>query len=87
MYAVVNTMNRLDDSLETIESQHRTLAAAVDANKRLQAAVKRANGSTSYLPTVIVELIGRPAGRYLGRGEYREVDEYARMTAEQTGRS
>lgn len=32
-------------------SRHRTLEAAVRADRKLQRAVRRANGATSYLPT------------------------------------
>ena len=32
-------------------SSHRTLAAAVDADRKYQRAVKRANGQSSYIPT------------------------------------
>ena len=45
MYELYDTFNK------RVVSRHRTLDAAVKADRRLQRAVKRGNGQSSYLPT------------------------------------
>lgn len=71
MYALINTMTQIPgDSLGTVLSLHRTAEAAERADAALQRAIKRANGETSYLPTCIVRLTRRPAGRYIGNDEW-----------------
>lgn len=47
-FTVVDTFNN------TIRSTHRTLEAAVKAERRFGCAVKRANGASSYIPTTIL---------------------------------
>lgn len=83
MFALVNTMNRLDNSPGMIESQHRTIAGAVRANAAAQRAVKRYNGSSSYMPTIIVELVRKPRGRRLWDDEYKAVEDNDLWQAEQ----
>jgi hypothetical protein len=56
MYALVNTMSKSESSLGTVVSRHRTVASAVKAERKLQDAVKLANGSTSYVPTLIAHI-------------------------------
>lgn len=67
MYALVNTMSESSDTYGRIISRHRTIEAAESADSSLQRSIKRANGSSSYLPTVIVEL---PAGCRDNRGRW-----------------
>jgi hypothetical protein len=55
-FALVNTFSALPGHVGSVQSFHRTEAAAEKADKALQKAVKRANGKSSYLPTVIVEV-------------------------------
>lgn len=50
MYALYDTFNN------RIVSRHRTVEAACKADSKLQRAVKRANGSSSYLPTRIMRI-------------------------------
>lgn len=56
MFALVNTFNALPRTRGTVISVHPTLEAAEAAAARLQEAVRRANGRSSYLPTTIVEM-------------------------------
>jgi uncharacterized membrane protein YecN with MAPEG domain len=58
MYAVLNTFAAVESSstIGRCESIHRTRAAADAADARLQRACKRNNGTSSYLPTRIVEV-------------------------------
>lgn len=57
MYVLVNTF--LNDR---VISRHRSLNAVAKANDRLQRAVKRANGQSSYMPTrVMLEIRGELA--------------------------
>ncbi|MCC5871525.1 MAG: hypothetical protein JJU22_03935 [Gammaproteobacteria bacterium] len=58
LYVVMDTFN--DQAI----SRHRTLEAAVRADDRFRRAVRRANGPTSYIPTVILD----PAGERIGDG-------------------
>jgi hypothetical protein len=53
MYALVNDF----DNGDRIISRHRTIAAAVLANKRLQRLTAKNNGSNSYLPTRIKRIV------------------------------
>lgn len=46
-HRIYDTFNR------TVISNHRSIKAAVIAAKKFQRAVKRANGSSSYIPTII----------------------------------
>jgi hypothetical protein len=57
-FAVINTFNAMPGRLGAIQSFHRTEEAAEKADKALQKAVKRANGQSSYLPTIIREVEG-----------------------------
>lgn len=52
MYKLIDTFNNC-----TI-SRHRTVEAAVKADIRFQRAVKRANGTNSYIPTIVVDADG-----------------------------
>ncbi len=55
MFYVVNTMSATEAGhVGRILSSHRTRDTAERADAKLQRAVKRANGSGSYLPTTIV---------------------------------
>jgi hypothetical protein len=54
--ALINTFNTLPGHAGTVESFHRTRAAAESADRKLQRAVKRHNGRNSYLPTIIREV-------------------------------
>lgn len=60
-YAVINTFNESRSSrhLGTVESVHRTIAAAEEADRLLQRRVKARNGRSSYLPTLVVRVLGR----------------------------
>ena len=57
MYALINTFHRLPHALGSIESMHRSREAAEKANARLQRDIKRSNGRSSYMPTVIHQVI------------------------------
>lgn len=59
MIALVDTFNN------KVVSLHRTVSAAENADSKLQSAVKRANGSGSYIPTVLVEAGGLKKGELL----------------------
>jgi hypothetical protein len=61
MYALINTMSRLDNYVGSIQSIHRTKEAAESADARLQRFVRKYNGSNSYLPTTVAPLV---KGRY-----------------------
>ena len=71
MYALINTLNghRYDDGeiLGDIISRHRTPAAAAKADDRHQRAVRRANGSSSYIPTAIIDIAWSDDGRARGQ--------------------
>lgn len=76
MYALVNEMNQVGtDSLGTVISRHRTIAAADRADTRLQRAIMRSNGLGSYLPTIIVELVGPVHGRHVPPSSARRLTE------------
>lgn len=75
MFALINTMNAVPgDSIGTIVSRHRTRDAAERADSALQRRTRAANGATSYLPTCIVRLTRRPAGRWIGRDEWEPAE-------------
>jgi hypothetical protein len=63
MIALIDTFNN------KVVSTHRTVAAAESAADKLQSSVKRANGSSSYLPTVLVEANGLKKGEILSTEE------------------
>lgn len=53
-YYLINTMSAVEPAhLGRIVSRHRTEENACAANAKLQRQVKRANGRSSYLPTII----------------------------------
>jgi len=68
MFKLIDTFNA-----RTI-STHRTLDAAVKAQAKHSRAVRKANGSSSYIPKKIVEVVN---------GEETPVDQYDLMAAEQ----
>jgi hypothetical protein len=68
MFKLIDTFNA-----RTI-STHRTLDAAVKAQAKHSRAVSNANGSSSYIPKKIVEVVN---------GEETPVDQYDLMAAEQ----
>ena len=71
MYALINTMQAISgDSIGTILSQHRSVAAAERADAKLQRLTRSSVGSTSYVPTTIVRLTCRPVGRWIGNCEW-----------------
>jgi hypothetical protein len=53
MYAVYDTFNN------KIVSRHRTIEAAVKADRRFQNKVQRIHGQSSYIPTTIKKIEGR----------------------------
>ena len=59
MIALIDTFNN------KVLSIHRTAEAAENADGKLQSAVRRANGSSSYIPTVLVEATGFRKGEYV----------------------
>ena len=66
MYALINTMNAIPgDSLGTIVSLHRSVPAAVRSDAALQRATRRGSGSSSYIPTRVVRLVGSFVGRHV----------------------
>jgi hypothetical protein len=74
MYALVNTMAQVQgDSIGTVLSCHRTIAAARVADGRVQRMTRKANGYTSYLPTRIVRLLRRPEGRHVGNLDWEAI--------------
>lgn len=54
--AVINTMDRFDTIAGTVLSVHRSIEAAEKADAMIQRDVKRYNGRSSYLPTIIREV-------------------------------
>lgn len=76
MYALINTMNAIGtDSIGTILSQHRTVEAAERASAVINRQTRAANGANSYLPTRIVELTRKPAGRWIANDEWRAIED------------
>jgi hypothetical protein len=74
MYALINTMAQIPgDSIGTVLSRHRTIAAAEAADSRIQRLTRKHNGKASYLPTRIVRLTRRPSGRYIGNCEWEAI--------------
>jgi hypothetical protein len=61
-FALINTFNAMPGHLGAVQSFHRTEEAAEKADRALQKAIKRANGQSSYLPTIIRE-VGAKAPR------------------------
>lgn len=55
-FALINTFNSMPGHLGAVQSFHRSEEAAEKADKALQRAVKRANGQSSYLPTIVREI-------------------------------
>ena len=53
MIALINTFDRLPNSVGTVVSMHRTVEAAEKADRELQRSIKRGHGRNSYLPTLI----------------------------------
>jgi hypothetical protein len=53
MYAVYDTFNN------RVVSRHRTIEAAVKADRRFQNRVQRIHGQSSYIPTKIKKIEGR----------------------------
>lgn len=53
MIALINTFDRLPNSIGTVVSMHRSREAAECANTELQKSIKRGHGRHSYLPTQI----------------------------------
>jgi len=53
MILLINTFDRLPNSIGTVVSVHRSREAAEKANIALQSAVKRGHGRNAYLPTTI----------------------------------
>ena len=67
MFALVNTFNKPHESFGAIRSIHRTIPAAIEANSKFQAAIKRTNGQASYIPTTVIRLIVKlKAGDVIG---------------------
>jgi hypothetical protein len=55
-YAIINTMDSYDTTAGKVLSTHRSLAAAEAEDWKIHCAVKRWNGDSSYLPTIIAEV-------------------------------
>lgn len=72
MYALVNQMYSNSRSFGMIISRHKSVESAEQANKQFQNKVKRRNGATSYIPTVIVE--GVHSGHDALRTEFKLVE-------------
>lgn len=68
MFQLIDTFNNRKIS------SHRTLVAAVKASAKHSRAVRKANGSNSYIPKKIVEVV---------KGQATIVSEYDLMQAEQ----
>ncbi len=70
MYALINTMPAVDCYVGRVVSMHRTEKAAQLADRKLQKLTRGANGSNSYLPTMIAPLkVRRAAGDMIERCE------------------
>lgn len=54
MFYLANTMDMVDGWMKII-SAHRTMEAAEEADRKLNRAIKRSSGQSSYLPTRIIE--------------------------------
>ena len=55
-YAIVNTMSDSSDCKGQVLSLHLTEHAAEVRDQSIQRRVKRANGLSSYLPTIVCEV-------------------------------
>lgn len=75
MLALIDTMDRTDSCYGRILSRHRSVRAAQNADDKLQRAVRRRNGQTSYLPTIICR--GTAKGSCARRSDWTEVNQYA----------
>ncbi len=53
MYALINTFDRQPNSIGTVLSLHRSEEAADAANRKYQCDIKRSNGRSCYLPTMV----------------------------------
>lgn len=70
MYALINTMPAADCYIGRAVSMHRTEEAAQRADHKLQKLTRSANGSNSYLPTMIAPLnVRRAAGDMIERSD------------------
>lgn len=58
IFALVNTMGSSNESFGTILSRHRSIEAAVVADRKLQRLIKAKYSQTSYLPTIVVSVYG-----------------------------
>jgi hypothetical protein len=63
MFAIVDTFNKAHGEFGTVVSRHHKMETAAKAQDQIQASVRRRNGQNSYLPTVLVRLIGARIGR------------------------
>lgn len=69
MYALINTMSRIDNYVGTIMSLHRSEEAAEAANAKHQRLVRK-HSRNSYLPTTVVRIAGRATrGQMLHRSD------------------
>lgn len=94
MFAVVDTFSKPHGEFGTVISRHWTLEAAVKAEGKFQAQVRRNNGENSYIPTVLVQLMGNRFGR-VGRsipcdwvnqnGRWEQIDQPCREVARRVG--
>jgi hypothetical protein len=73
MYAIINTFEVSSPRyVGHVVSLHRTAKAAIAADTRLQAAVRRKNGVQSYLPTIVRQvLVAARRGQRLEATEVR----------------
>ena len=75
MYALIDTQYRTTRSRGRILSRHRTVETARRANTKLQRAVRRRNGPTSYLLTIVC--VGRRNNTHEAlRSDWVQVDQY-----------
>lgn len=94
MFAVVDTFSKPHGEFGTVISRHWTLEAARKAESKFQDQVRRNNGDNSYIPTVLVHLMGRKLGR-VGRsipcdwvnenGRWEQTNEPCREVARRVG--
>lgn len=74
-YALINTMSAVQgDSIGAVVSIHKTYEAAEKADNKLQRMTRKANGSSSYLPTRIVRLTRRPKHHLIANDEWDQDD-------------
>lgn len=73
MYALINVGMQTADSIGTVLSTHRTVAAAERADAALQRTTRRGSGPQSYVMTRVVKLIGKPEGRYIADHEWTDL--------------